>query len=76
MEIARNIRRKEVAFKKGKEINKYIVGNVVKEIIDMVIPLSISANIIDIFISRSVRLGKAVVIWGELAQDDQLREDI
>ena len=63
LEIARNIRKKEAAYKKEKEINKYIVGNVVKDIIDMVIPLSMSANIIDILISRSVRLGKAGVIW-------------
>ena len=42
----------------------------------MVIPMSMSANIIDILISRSVRLGKAGVIWLELEQDDQLREDI
>ena len=76
IEIARNIRKKEEAYKKEKEINKYIVGNVVKEIIDMVSPLSMSANIIDILISRSVRLGKAGFIWTELAQDDQLRDDI
>ena len=48
LKIATNIRKKEAAYKKEKEINKYIVGNVVKDIIDMVIPLSMSANIIDI----------------------------
>ena len=48
----------------------------VKDIIDIIIPLSMSANIIDILISRSVRMGKAGVIWTELAQDDQLRDDI
>ena len=47
-----------------------------KDIIDIIIPLSMSANIIDILISRSVRLGKAKVIWLGLEQDDQLREDI
>ena len=71
LEIARNIRKKEAAYKKEKGINKYIVGNVVKDIIDMVIPLSISANIIDILITKSVRLGNA-----RDAQDDQLKDDI
>ena len=48
----------------------------VKDIIYMVIPLSMSANIIDILIYKSVRLGKAGVLWTELAQDDQLKDDI
>ena len=42
----------------------------------MVIPLTMSTNIIDILISKSVRLGKAGVMWTELAQDDQLKDDI
>ena len=51
LDIARNIRVKEAAYKKERNINKYIVGNVVKEIMDMVIPLSMSSNIIDILMS-------------------------
>ena len=39
LEIARIVRVKEAAYKKERNINKYIVGNVVREIIDMVIPL-------------------------------------
>ena len=35
-----------------------------------------SKNIIDIIIDESVRLGKMEVIWKEMAQDDQLKEDI
>ena len=76
VELAKNSRLREAAFRKQKEINKYVVGNVVKDIIETIIPLSMSANIIDILISRSVRQGKAGVIWLELEQDDQLREDI
>ena len=70
LEIDRIVRVKEAAYKKERNINKYIVGNVVKEIIDMVIPLSMSSNIIDILITESVRLGMAGVIWNELAKDD------
>ena len=46
------------------------------EIIGKIIPLSMSKNIIDIIIDESVRLGKMEVIWKEMAQDDQLKEDI
>ena len=76
LEIARIVRVKEAAYKKERNINKYIVGNVVKEIIDMVIPLSMSSNIIDILITESVRLGMAGVIWNEMAKDDQLKDNI
>ena len=51
LEIGRIVRVKEAAYKKERNINKYIVGNVVKEIMDMVIPLSMSSNIIDILMS-------------------------
>ena len=59
VELAKNNRLREAAFRKQKEIKKYVVGNVVKDIIDTIIPLSMSAYIIDILISRIVRQGKA-----------------
>ena len=62
VELAKNNRLREAAFRKQKEINKYVIGNVVKDIVETIIPLSMSANIIDILISRSVRQGKAGVI--------------
>ena len=62
LEIAKKNRLREAAFRKQKDINKYVVGNIVKDIVDTIIPLSMSTNIIDILISRSVRQGKAGVI--------------
>ena len=64
--VAGKLRKKEAEFKKERAINKYIVGNVVIEMAEKIIPISISNNIIDILVDRSVSLGRTEVIWKEM----------
>ena len=76
IELARKHRKKEAEFKKERAINKYIVGNIVAEMVDKIVPMSITNNIIDILIDSSVRLVRMEVLWKEMVNDDQLKDEI
>ena len=70
------LRKKEAEFNKESAINKYIVGCIVTEMVEKIVPMSISNNIIDILIDNSFRLGRMEVLWKEMVDDDQFKDDI
>ena len=72
--MAKRLRKKEAEFKKERAINKYSVGNIVTEMVEKIVPMSISNNIIDILIYSSVRQDEGALERN--VDDDQLKDDI